>query len=48
MDPTGIVWEAYRTMGAIAVYGDDRGKNIASMLPEPPPGVEAALACCAA
>jgi catechol 2,3-dioxygenase-like lactoylglutathione lyase family enzyme len=32
VDPTGIVWEAYRTMGAIAVYGEDRGKNVADLL----------------
>jgi catechol 2,3-dioxygenase-like lactoylglutathione lyase family enzyme len=28
VDPTGIVWEAYRTMGSIAVYGEDRGLDI--------------------
>lgn len=28
VDPTGIVWEAYRTMGAIAMYGDDRGAGV--------------------
>lgn len=28
IDPTGIVWEAYRTMGAIAVYGEDRGPSL--------------------
>lgn len=32
VDPTGIVWEAYRTMGAIAVYGDDRGQHVADLL----------------
>ena len=35
VDPTGIVWEAYRTMGAIAVYGDDRGQSVATTLPDP-------------
>lgn len=34
IDPTGIVWEAYRTMGAIAVYGDDRAMDLASSLQE--------------
>ncbi|MBU6395118.1 MAG: VOC family protein [Sphingomonadales bacterium] len=48
VDPTGIVWEAYRTMGSIAVYGEDRGQNIVETLaaapaPEAPPS-----ACCAA
>lgn len=28
VDPTGIVWEAYRTMGAIAMYGEDRGAGV--------------------
>lgn len=32
IDPTGLVWEAYRTMGAIAVYGEDRGLNVATTL----------------
>ncbi len=27
-DPTGLVWEAYRTMGTIAVYGEDRGAGV--------------------
>lgn len=34
VDPTGIVWEAYRTMGSIAVYGEDRGLNVAGVLAE--------------
>ena len=42
VDPTGIVWEAYRTMGAIAVYGDDRGQSVATTLPDPVESV-----CCA-
>ncbi len=42
VDPTGIVWETYRTMGSIAVYGDDRGQNVARILAEPVP----AAACC--
>ncbi len=42
VDPTGIVWETYRTMGSIAVYGDDRGQNVAQILAEPVP----AAACC--
>ncbi|HEV2593668.1 MAG TPA: ArsI/CadI family heavy metal resistance metalloenzyme [Sphingomicrobium sp.] len=28
VDPTGIVWEAYRTMGEIAMYGADRGAGV--------------------
>ncbi|MBA4040716.1 MAG: glyoxalase/bleomycin resistance/dioxygenase family protein [Erythrobacter sp.] len=32
IDPTGIVWEAYRNMGSIAVYGDDRGQHVADVL----------------
>lgn len=32
VDPTGIVWETYRTMGSIAVYGEDRGQNVAGVL----------------
>ena len=48
VDPSGIVWEAYRTMGAIAVYGEDRGQSIVEALaaapaPETPPS-----SCCAA
>ena len=31
-DPTGVVWEAYRSMGEIAVFGEDRGHEMA---PEP-------------
>ena len=27
-DPTGITWETFQTMGAIAVYGSDTGKNL--------------------
>jgi catechol 2,3-dioxygenase-like lactoylglutathione lyase family enzyme len=34
IDPTGIIWEAYRTMGSIAVYGEDRGKQISTRLEE--------------
>lgn len=48
VDPTGIVWEAYRTMGSIAVYGEDRGKNVATTLTEKPAATAAATACCAA
>lgn len=40
MDPTGIVWEAYRTMGAIAVYGEDRGQPLVDMLTRPAAVVE--------
>lgn len=48
VDPSGIVWEAYRTMEAIAVYGEDRGQSIVEALaaapaPETPPS-----SCCAA
>lgn len=32
VDTTGIVWEAYRTMEAIAVYGEDRSQAIAREL----------------
>lgn len=28
VDPDGIVWETYRTMGSIAVYGEDRGEAV--------------------
>jgi catechol 2,3-dioxygenase-like lactoylglutathione lyase family enzyme len=28
VDPDGIVWETYRTMGSIAVYGEDRGEGV--------------------
>lgn len=42
VDPSGVVWEAYRTMGAIAVYGDDRGLNVPSVLADP---AAAASAC---
>lgn len=34
VDPTGIIWEAYRTMGSIAVYGEDRGKQVSTRLEE--------------
>jgi catechol 2,3-dioxygenase-like lactoylglutathione lyase family enzyme len=34
IDPTGIVWEAYRNMGSIAVYGEDRGQHVADVLAE--------------
>lgn len=32
IDPTGIVWETFHTMGEIAVYGDDRSQAIATTL----------------
>lgn len=48
VDPTGIVWEAYRTMGAIAVYGEDRGRNVTTALPEAAAATVAAPACCPA
>lgn len=48
VDPTGIVWEAYRTMGSIAVYGDDRGQNVAAILPEAATTGAAQTSCCAA
>jgi catechol 2,3-dioxygenase-like lactoylglutathione lyase family enzyme len=53
IDPTGIVWEAYRTMGSIAVYGEDRGQHVVNVLADRPevaePQVSAGLAqlCCA-
>ncbi len=28
VDPSGLVWEAYRTMGEIAIYGEDRGVGV--------------------
>lgn len=28
VDPDGVVWETYRTMGSIAVYGEDRGEAV--------------------
>lgn len=34
IDPSGIVWEAYRTMGSIAVYGEDRGQHVVDVLAE--------------
>lgn len=34
IDPNGIVWEAYRTMGSIAVYGEDRGQHVVDVLAE--------------
>jgi hypothetical protein len=48
IDPTGIVWEAYRTMGAIAVYGGDRGLNVATTLSETSRAAEASPNGCAA
>jgi catechol 2,3-dioxygenase-like lactoylglutathione lyase family enzyme len=48
VDPTGIVWEAYRTMGAIAVYGEDRGRSVSTTLPEAAAATVAAQACCPA
>lgn len=42
-DPTGVVWEAYRTMRSIAVYGEDRGVVAAAALAPAAP----AAACCA-
>lgn len=44
IDPTGIVWEAYRNMGSIAVYGDDRGQHVADVLAERAEVVEAPTA----
>jgi hypothetical protein len=35
MDPTGIVWEMYRTMDAIEVYGTDRGNRTEMAQPTP-------------
>ena len=32
IDPTGIVWEAYRNMRSIAVYGGDRAHHVADVL----------------
>lgn len=32
IDPTGIVWEAYRNMGSIAIYGNDRGQHVVDVL----------------
>jgi catechol 2,3-dioxygenase-like lactoylglutathione lyase family enzyme len=46
VDPSGVVWEAYRTMGTIAVYGDDRGLNVAGVLADPAPPTPAG--CCEA
>jgi hypothetical protein len=43
VDPTGIVWETFHTMGQIAVYGEDRGQAVAATLAE---RTEPA-ACCA-
>ncbi|MCA3698534.1 MAG: glyoxalase/bleomycin resistance/dioxygenase family protein [Brevundimonas sp.] len=34
VDPTGIVWETFHTMGQIAVYGDDRGQAVTATLGE--------------
>ena len=45
IDPTGIVWEAYRTMGTIAVYGDDTGRSASDFVPGSVPATVAA-ACC--
>lgn len=45
VDPSGIIWEAYRTMGAIAVYGEDRGKNVSTRLPDAPEPQSEATSC---
>lgn len=37
VDPDGIVWETYRTMGSIAVYGEDRGGGIDPLVRERAP-----------
>lgn len=39
-DPDGLVWETFRTMGQIAVYGEDRAEaldTLAKPVPEPAP-----------
>lgn len=48
VDPSGIVWEAYRTMGAIAVYGEDRGQSIVEALAAAPAPETTPSSCCAA
>lgn len=48
VDPSGIVWEAYRTMGAIAVYGEDRGQSIVEALAAAPAPETLPSSCCAA
>lgn len=47
-DPGGIVWEAYRTMRSIAVYGEDRGMVAARPLPEAAPAAQGQAATCCA
>lgn len=42
-DPSGVVWEAFHTLGEIAVYGDDRGPAA----PGPLAPEDAAPVCCA-
>jgi len=32
IDPDGIFWEMFHTMGEVAVYGDDRATNVAKVL----------------
>lgn len=32
IDPDGIVWEMFHTMGEVAVYGDDRANNVNKVL----------------
>ncbi|WP_072380941.1 ArsI/CadI family heavy metal resistance metalloenzyme [Novosphingobium sp. NDB2Meth1] len=48
VDPSGIVWEAYRTMGAIAVYGEDRGQSIVEALAAAPAPETTPSSCCSA
>jgi catechol 2,3-dioxygenase-like lactoylglutathione lyase family enzyme len=43
LDPTGVVWEAFHTMGEIAVYGDDQGPATPGHLAPK----DAAPSCCA-
>lgn len=48
VDPTGVVWEAFHTMGDIAVYGEDRAQDVVGRAEAPARERECcAPACCA-
>jgi catechol 2,3-dioxygenase-like lactoylglutathione lyase family enzyme len=50
VDPSGIVWETYHTMGEIAVYGEDRGAGVDPLVrkqtPVAPAKEKAACSAC--
>jgi hypothetical protein len=47
IDPSGIVWEAYRRMGTISVYGEDTGPSASDFTPQETQLPAAGSGCCA-